>query len=696
MTSPSNMATPLALSQATQGTLDNSEPYQFDQQGRPTRLVWNNNAQGALNYRNRSKYPPRVNPNTDATIAVVIALQEDYIADMIQAVYNLETANDGPKYEGRILFARGGAGSISVPDVEAACRALFQQILHQCQFGWCGHQNQDRLVRTKDKTVIEDKTSNCQQRVANTINALRDWKSVCREIIYSDDKIASLANAPLTVYRDKQNQQNANETKKKTKKKEHDALVAQENQENSIIEENLPPASPDPGVKVGKAKKGRARKTIVASPNPKATTTMTADGTVNQTRYQTPDTNRAGERNRVHQSTTTFEPSTGVNYGHDRQDGSFAEPLEAPTVFAPMNAPFEGLSDNFNDLATNGQHFNVNPLNPFHMPWHETPIPHHEANASKPQATPYKHSGLVSNSGGLFQHYPSIQSRVAPAHMYSDHRRLPNSGFSQNSHHSALHQSARDYPPPGYVQAAPIGYVAPLAITPRTSSANTSARSAAVLAVLANDPQNNTNMSSRNAHDNRISRDNESRRYRNDNLPPGYAQAVPMGYTPSPVIAPPTSSTTTDRHSQLSARSAISSEQGHSRKGTGNEHLLSPQITAVYKTSNEVVYPTNNEPPVDPALLALFVPRTPVINSRTITMNHASNDAPFHASDNVVYEHHVDSNQEGHISRSPTPTSTPIPQTASRGSKRAHAEDLNDESPSAVLEAKRRKEQVRK
>lgn len=197
-----------------------TEPYKLERDGRPNRLKWTNDPKGAITHRHRPKTAPHLDPRTDATIKAVLSHREDHVTDMIQAMYSLDTALDRADFSGRTLFDRHHKDAAKLADVEAACQLLFQQILDQCVYGWFGHELQDRLQdKLSDRPLDVDKTCTCQQRMDNVILTLRDWKSVCRDVLYSDEKIMLLANAPATTCRDKRTHQRSNNTKREAKKK---------------------------------------------------------------------------------------------------------------------------------------------------------------------------------------------------------------------------------------------------------------------------------------------------------------------------------------------------------------------------------------------------------------------------------------------------------------------------------------------
>ncbi|KAF1839406.1 hypothetical protein BDW02DRAFT_611421 [Decorospora gaudefroyi] len=202
------MTDPTALAQAAAGVaVIQPDPYRFNQDGRPTGLVFGQNPQSAYAWRHRSGKDPHTHPAQDGTISLVMARQEEYIAEMMQAMFSLEDARDHAKFNGRVLFHRAGAGSVSVPDVEAACRCLFQKILDQCHFGF-SHGAKDHATRA-------DIELTCEERFAEIINGLHDWKCICKDIFLSDDKMEDLANGPIAYYDTKKASLRNNDGKRK-------------------------------------------------------------------------------------------------------------------------------------------------------------------------------------------------------------------------------------------------------------------------------------------------------------------------------------------------------------------------------------------------------------------------------------------------------------------------------------------------
>ena len=208
-----------------QGLVNVNARYSFDAQGLPTQLAWVGDLNGALDHRHCVTLGPKVPPARDATINHVKSRQEQYIREMIQAVFNMDGIHDNPTFGGRKMFIHGHKSQVSGYDVEAACRALFAAIISRCEFGYRGSAHANRLLNQGKNFEHVDRDGNCQTRIDNIIKALKEWKSICKEIVLTDSKIYNLANAPASVWQDKMEQKINNETKKKTTQKERVAAA---------------------------------------------------------------------------------------------------------------------------------------------------------------------------------------------------------------------------------------------------------------------------------------------------------------------------------------------------------------------------------------------------------------------------------------------------------------------------------------
>lgn len=201
-------AIPQPLSQAHRPPPAPIVPYQFDQHGRPIGLIFRNNILAAFNHRRRVKAPPRLAAMSDPTIVQVEARMNEYVADMMQAFYNMSSAVDNPNSDGMEFCNLSNPNAFSPRDVEATLFTLFYVVMQQVKVGFRGQS--DRLGSTQRKQKHrsikkEDCDSDCRTRMSNIVQTIRDWKCVCCDIMESDEKIANLANVPVSIWHDKLN-----------------------------------------------------------------------------------------------------------------------------------------------------------------------------------------------------------------------------------------------------------------------------------------------------------------------------------------------------------------------------------------------------------------------------------------------------------------------------------------------------------
>ncbi|KAF3003426.1 hypothetical protein E8E13_001314 [Curvularia kusanoi] len=200
-------------------------PYHdFDANGYPTALYWANNHEGALDHRYRVTLASTKTRADDETIDIVESHREYYISEMIHAVYNMEDVQDNSTFRGRTMMDRTHPDHHSPYDVEATCRYLFIVIIDRCNEGYRGLASHNRLLAPKPDP--QDVEGDCQQRINNVIRALRDWKSICREVLLEDSKVNQLANAPASLWKDKRLQQGNNKQKKASLQKDREAAHA--------------------------------------------------------------------------------------------------------------------------------------------------------------------------------------------------------------------------------------------------------------------------------------------------------------------------------------------------------------------------------------------------------------------------------------------------------------------------------------
>jgi hypothetical protein len=188
-------------------------------------MVFVRNEQAALAHRHAVKVLPRKDPATDRTIPEVAREAEERVQDLMQAFFTVDNTIilDNKTAKPIPLCTLGSASAFPAEDVEATCRVVFQKMMVQCQRGYTGYPTQDRLRDGQKGVMVSamkpvDKDGSCRERFNAIRTTLRDWKSVCAAIMYSDDAILGLVNAPATISVDKLREQKTNDRKAKNKK----------------------------------------------------------------------------------------------------------------------------------------------------------------------------------------------------------------------------------------------------------------------------------------------------------------------------------------------------------------------------------------------------------------------------------------------------------------------------------------------
>jgi hypothetical protein len=227
MSTSGAMATPRSRGQAPQAGA-NVPPvpdrHQF-QGNRPAQLIFGNNPQDAFAYRHAVKVLPRKDPTTDRTIPELAGEVEERVKDLMQAFFTVDNTiiPDNETAKTIPLCTLRSVSAFPAKDVEATCRIVFQKMMVPCQHGYTGYPTQDRLRDWQKGVMVSamkpvDKDGSCRERFNAIRTTLRDWKSVCVAIMYSDDAILGLVNAPATISVDKLREQKTNDRKAKNKK----------------------------------------------------------------------------------------------------------------------------------------------------------------------------------------------------------------------------------------------------------------------------------------------------------------------------------------------------------------------------------------------------------------------------------------------------------------------------------------------
>jgi hypothetical protein len=111
---------------------------------------------------------------------------------MIQAMYDQQICGDSKALN---IFKNGSADYISPLEIEAECRALFDQVIARCLHGYRGMSRFILLVgkgRQGDNGRA-DTEANCLTRIINFVAALRVSKSICQEMILDESKASASA-----------------------------------------------------------------------------------------------------------------------------------------------------------------------------------------------------------------------------------------------------------------------------------------------------------------------------------------------------------------------------------------------------------------------------------------------------------------------------------------------------------------------
>jgi hypothetical protein len=224
MTTPHHAQLPAQAHSGQQSSLTGPNPHQFDAHGRPMQLVFVNNPQAAHDHRHFPDFQPGIDPVRDPTIAQVEMHTEPNVAALMQAFYDISNHKDLDTFTQARFCDRTDKDAFPSRDVEAACRILHQKLVERCRYGYSGFPSKNRLDKSqsgesKKAVQQDDRSGNCKVRFDNVLSALRDWKSICVEIMYSDTFITNFVNAPATVVRDKRVQQSSNVKKSEKNKK---------------------------------------------------------------------------------------------------------------------------------------------------------------------------------------------------------------------------------------------------------------------------------------------------------------------------------------------------------------------------------------------------------------------------------------------------------------------------------------------
>jgi hypothetical protein len=216
-----------------QGGQSVSYRYQFDTNGRPTILKYQSDLQGAIAYLHCVRAVPGLIPATDPTIDHIQSQEENCVADLMQAFFDVSSVGDNPGSKVISYCTLSESCVFSVKYVEATCRLLHSKLILRCRDGFREHESRDWLGTLQSgaqRSSIEedDISSDCQTRFANVVTLLRKWKSVCNSIIVSTPEIEGMVDVPATMLCTKLRSTQGNLTKKAKKERTENALKVAE------------------------------------------------------------------------------------------------------------------------------------------------------------------------------------------------------------------------------------------------------------------------------------------------------------------------------------------------------------------------------------------------------------------------------------------------------------------------------------
>jgi hypothetical protein len=193
-TSPSTVDYPQPVSSFS---FDDTAPYQMDHQDLPVLAIPHDEA---YSYRHRVTQEPYIDPNEDESIVRVIDNRETYIRHIFAAFFNLNHVKDRPESKYRAKFQLGGEDAVSPYDVEACARIIYAAVVDRSQNGFrgavaCDYNNKDKHKRWA-KLIPEDRGMRCEDRMAEVIKCLREWKIACHNVFEWDRYIVELVNTP--------------------------------------------------------------------------------------------------------------------------------------------------------------------------------------------------------------------------------------------------------------------------------------------------------------------------------------------------------------------------------------------------------------------------------------------------------------------------------------------------------------------
>jgi hypothetical protein len=165
----------------------------------------------ALAYRYQVQAAPAVDPLTDNSIKHVIQNADYYVNELCLAIRNVEDVLDsGNSTDVKRMraIASGEGNSLTLKDVESTARHIMVHLVRRCVVGYAD-------FKQREKAGEDDLILNCQERINRVIQTLKQAKSVCRDVLEEDARIALLVHQPGAILATKAHYLKTNATRKR-------------------------------------------------------------------------------------------------------------------------------------------------------------------------------------------------------------------------------------------------------------------------------------------------------------------------------------------------------------------------------------------------------------------------------------------------------------------------------------------------
>ncbi|KAF2703662.1 hypothetical protein K504DRAFT_538758 [Pleomassaria siparia CBS 279.74] len=206
--------------------------------GAPT-IHFANDWASASEYKRKVTILPGLSLASDPTVQQVLIDREYWVQEMVKGISNLQNIKDK---KGSVESKRFAAGKDDPRRLEAVCRAIFATLVDQITNGYRGYKN--ALL------TLDDQQMSCLTRITNVVNALKEDKRVCRDVIDNDSRILDLVYAPLACARAKLEIAKNNEIKKAALVKKDSTL----NQLQTSLSNDAAPAISAPAPPMGSSR----------------------------------------------------------------------------------------------------------------------------------------------------------------------------------------------------------------------------------------------------------------------------------------------------------------------------------------------------------------------------------------------------------------------------------------------------------